>query len=134
MKELTRVAVIKEDLKKAEELVNKYIERRMEFEQDLNNDTPQPDNSAEIDLLKQQIAELQQQLADKEAEIAELKKPKALRMSFIETNGKDEQNIRWAYEDIFKAIGAPASMAECLCNLQTLSYHIHFLYAQTTRS
>ena len=41
-------------------------------------------------------------------------------MSFIETNGKDEQNIRWAYEDIFKAIGSPASMAECLCNLQTL--------------
>lgn len=120
MKELTRVAAIKDDLKKAEELVNKYIERRMEFERDLNNDTPQPDNSAEIDQLKQQIAELQQQLADKEAEIVELKKPKALRMSFIETNGKDEQNIRWAYEDIFKAIGSPASMAECLCYLQTL--------------
>ena len=40
MKELTRVAAIKDDLKKAEELVDEYIDRRMVFEQDLHNDTP----------------------------------------------------------------------------------------------
>ncbi len=100
---------------------NEQLKKRVaELEKKLKDCKGTTLNSDIIKEKDDKITDLEQQLADKEAEIAELKKPKALRMSFIETNGKDEQNIRWAYEDIFKAIGSPASMAECLCNLQTL--------------
>ena len=44
MKELARNNVIKEDINKAEKLVDQYIDRRIAFEMDLDN-IEQPDNS-----------------------------------------------------------------------------------------
>ena len=123
MRELARHPSVSEDMKKGEKLVDAYIERRKAFETDLGNFDEQSENSEnneEIAKLKKQITELQEQIAAKDAEIAELKRPKPLRMSFVETNGKEDQKIEWAFEDVFKAIDSPAMMAECLVNLQIL--------------
>ena len=100
---------------------NEQLKKRVaELEEKLKNCKGTTLNADIIKEKDDKIADLEQQIIDKDAEIAELKKPKALRISFVETNGKEEKNIRWAYDDIFKAIGSPASMADCLCNLQTL--------------
>ena len=119
MKELARNSAIKEDMNKAEKLVDQYIERRIAFEMDLDTYTEQPDNSNEINQLNQQITNLQQQLAQKDARIAELEAMfNHPHLSFIETEGKSPQDIQWAYQDVTKFIKKPASMATCLLTLQ----------------
>ena len=118
MKELARNNVIKEDMNKAEKLVDQYIDRRIAFEMDLDN-IEQPDNSDAINQLNLQIAQLQEQLAQKDARIAELE---ALldhpHLTFIQTDGKSPQSIQWAYQDIEKFIKKPATMAVCILGLQ----------------
>lgn len=127
MKELARNNIIKDDMTKAEKLVNDYINKRVDLEMDLETnhlDTQQ--DTEEIKKLQQQITSIQEQLAQKDTIIAEkdarIKELEALlehpHLSFIQTEGKSPQSIQWAYQDIEKAIKKPATMAACLKDLQ----------------
>ena len=127
MKELARNNAIKDDMTKAEKLVDAYINKRIDLEMDLdtNQIETQPDTK-ELIKLQQQIASIQEQLAqkdtiiaEKDARIAELEaKLEHPHLTFIQTEGKSPDKIRWAYEDIKKAIESPAKMAECITDLQ----------------
>jgi len=126
MKELARNNAIRDDMNKAEKLVDQYIDRRIAFEMDLDNHIEQPANFDEINQLNQQIKTLKAKITELETENATLKtriaefesQNKHAYLSFIQTEGKSPDQIKWAYMDIKKAIAGPAEMAECLHNLQ----------------
>lgn len=73
----------------------------------------------------ERIAELEQQLAQKDEEIARLntriqeleEQLNVVHLSFIETEGKNPDVIKCVYIDIKKATVGPAEMAECIHDL-----------------
>lgn len=114
-----------EETKKGEALIDQFIAKRkrvLETQKQiqqpaaLQSDNPN-DTNAEEHL--SQIAQLQQQLAQKDARIKELE---ALlnhpHLSFIQTEGKHPDAINGVYREVQKATVGPAEMAECLHDLQ----------------
>lgn len=114
-----------EETKKGEALIDQFIAKRkrvLETQKQiqqpaaLQSDNPN-DTNAEEHL--SQIAQLQQQLAQKDARIKELE---ALlnhpHLSFIQTEGKHPDAINGVYREIQKTTVGPAEMAECLHDLQ----------------
>ncbi len=98
-----------------EELKNRVVELEKELKK-CKETTPDTDIIKEKD---DKIADLQQQIADKDARIKELEALLAHpHLSFIETEGKSPQKIQWAYEDIANSIKRPSTMAVCLLDLQ----------------
>lgn len=130
MKELARNNTVKDDMAKAEKLVDAYINKRIELERDLDTHYADlPEDTKEIEKLHQQIKELQEQLAQKEAVIAEkeakikeLETPNAQRLSFVKIEGRQPQEVNNVLEDVYKAIGSPAEMADCLIALQAQNF------------
>ena len=121
------------EMNQGEKLINEYIDIRLkvlETQRKIDNPTAetcsQQTTDVETQQLSERFAELEQQLADKDAEIERLnarikeleEQLNVVHLSFIETEGKNPDSIKWAYNDIKKAIGSPAEMAECLHRLQ----------------
>ena len=127
-----RPIAIKET-QKGEILINKFIEKRkrvLETQKQLQQpDSPKDENriapqavaeyNAQIEAFKAKIAELETENTALKARIAELESQSKLpHLTFIQTEGKSPNDIRWAYEDLKKAAESPAKMALCLVDLQ----------------
>ena len=122
-----------EEIKKGVALIDLFVAKRKRVletqkqiqqagsskENESNDSKIREEYLIQITQLKTQLNIVQEENAALKKRIAELEKNnKSIHLSFIETNAKSPDSIKWAYADIEKAIVGPAEMAECIHDLQ----------------
>lgn len=118
-------AICIKETEKGEALIDQFIAKRqrvLETQKQLQQPAPiqwDDSNDSKAAEYLAEIAQLREQLALKDARIAELEALlKHPHLSFIQTEGKHPDVINGVYREIQKATLGPAEMAECLHDLQ----------------